>query len=175
MGVVVGEAAFVQAGYLYAYGANDESHNVYLLRWPVQAVARGDLSAPEWWTATDWAPQATLTVLPLPLFTNGAMELSVQPEPGSEGWLEMQTVGFGAASLDFRCAPSLMGPWGPPSVIYTPPESQRFGVLVYAGKGHPELKGADLVATYVANRTSFAELVNDTSVYYPRFVRITTR
>lgn len=52
------------------------------------------------------------------------------------------------------------------------PESAASGVLVYAGKGHPELQGAQLVTTYASNSTSFATLVTDTSLYYPRFVRV---
>jgi len=45
-------------------------------------------------------------------------------------------------------------------------------VLVYAGKGHPELTGAPLVATYASNSTRLPTLVADTTLYYPRFVRV---
>jgi hypothetical protein len=175
MGVTFGEAALVQAGYLYAFGAEDQTHAVHLLRWPTAAVALGDLSSPDWWTPSGWAAHASLTELPAPLFADGATELSVQPDPGGAGWIELQTMGFGAATLDLRSAPSFSGPWGALSSVYTPPESRRPDVLVYAGKGHPELTGADLVATYAANSTSFASLVSDTSLYYPRFVRLSRR
>jgi Domain of unknown function (DUF4185) len=174
-GVTFGEAAVVQSGYLHVFGAEDESHAVHLVRWPTSAVAQGDLSAPEWWTPSGWVTQAALTGLPSPLFADGATELSVQPDARVAGWIEVQTVGFGAATLDIRSAPAFVGPWGPLGVVYTPPESQRPGVLVYAGKGHPELAGADVVATYAANSTSFASLVSDTSLYYPRFVRVSSR
>jgi hypothetical protein len=175
MGVTFGEAAMVQAGYLYAFGAEDQSHAVHLLRWAAAAVAQGDLSAPEWWTPSSWVAQASLTALPPPLFADGATELSVQPNSGGAGWIEVQTVGFGAATLDVRSAPSFAGPWGSLSIVYTPPESYLPEVLVYAGKGHPELTGAELVATYAANSTSFATLIGDTSLYYPKFVRIASR
>jgi hypothetical protein len=179
MGVTFGEAALVQGGYLHAFGAEDQSHAVYLVRWPTAAVAQGDLSAPEWWTPSGWVEQAALTALPAPLFADGATELSVQPDPGGTGWLEVQTVGFGAATLDVRSAPSFAGQWGSLSVAYTPPESQRPDALVYAGKGHPELMGAGngdvIIATYATNSTSFASLVADTSLYYPRFVRLAPR
>ena len=52
------------------------------------------------------------------------------------------------------------------------PESQLQDAFVYAGKAHPELIGADLVATYAANSFDFSELVADPSLYYPRFVRV---
>jgi hypothetical protein len=42
-----------------------------------------------------------------------------------------------------RTAPDVTGPWPSPVTVYTPPESSRSGVLVYAAKGHPELTGAD--------------------------------
>src|SRR5262249_39808768 len=44
MGVTFGEAAIVQSGLLYVFGAEDQSHAVHLLRWPTSAVAQGDLS-----------------------------------------------------------------------------------------------------------------------------------
>jgi hypothetical protein len=157
---------------LHAFGAEDASHAVHLVRWPAAAVAQGDLSAPEWWTPSGWVAQTDLAALPAPLFADGATELSVQPDPRGSGWIEVQTVGFGAATIDIRSAPDFTGPWGAAAVAYTPPESQLPDVLVYAGKGHPELTGAQLIATYATNAGSFSTLVADTSLYYPKFVRM---
>jgi hypothetical protein len=39
------------------------------------------------------------------------------------------------------------GPWTPLRKIYRPPESDGTDPFVYAGKAHPELKGADLIMT----------------------------
>jgi hypothetical protein len=172
LGVTFGEAALVQAGYLYAFGADDQSHAVHLVRWPTAAVLQGDLSAPAWWTPSGWVAQSSLTAAPAPLFADGATELSVGPDPRGSGWMEVQTVGFGAATLDIRSAPAFTGPWGPALVAYTPPEDSRPDILVYAGKAHPELTGAPLVATYATNSTSFSALVADTTLGYPRFVRV---
>jgi hypothetical protein len=172
LGVTFGEAALVQDGYLYAFGADDQSHAVHLVRWPTADALQGDLSSPAWWTASGWVAQSSLTASPAPLFADGAPELSVSPDPRGAGSIEVQTVGFGAATLDIRSAPAFTGPWGPAFVAYTPPESSRSGVLVYAGKAHPELTGAALVATYASNSTSFSTLVADTTLGYPRFVRL---
>jgi len=171
-GVTFGASLLVRDGYLYAFGAEDETHAVYLARWPAGAVARGDLRAPAWWTPSGWIAQDALAALPAPLFRSGATELSVQTDPRGAGWLEVQTTGFGAATLDVRSAPELTGPWSPLATVDTPPESGRPGVLVYEGKGHPELQGAQLVATYASNAGDFATLVADASLYYPRFVRV---
>jgi hypothetical protein len=173
LGVTFGEAALVQAGFLYVFGAEDASHAVHLVRWPTSTVVQGDLSAPEWWTPTGWLAQQDLARLPTPLFVDGATEMSVQPDPRGSGWIEVQTVGFGAATLDLRTAPAFTGPWGAAAVAYTPPESQKPDVLVYAGKGHPELTGAQLIATYATNGSGLANLAADASLYYPRFVRMT--
>jgi hypothetical protein len=172
LGVTFGEAALVQAGTLYVFGAEDGSHAAHLLRWPVAAVAQGDLSAPEWWTPSGWVAHAALTAVPAPLFADGAPELSVQPDPRGAGWIEVQTVGYGSATIDLRSAPAFVGPWGQAEVAYTPPESQRPDVLVYAGKSHPELTGAQVIATYATNSSNFATLTADPSLYYPKFVRL---
>ena len=175
LGVTFGESLLVENGYLHAFGAEDASHAVHLVRWPVAAVLAGDLSAPEWRTAGGWASMTgTATELPPPLFADGATEMSVSVS--SRGWVEVQTVGFGAATLDLRFAGDFTGPWGGVELAYDPPESSLPGALVYAGKGHAEListgQRADLIATYAANSTDFATLVANDSLYYPRFVRL---
>jgi hypothetical protein len=173
LGVTFGEAALVQSGFLYVFGAEDASHAVHLVRWPASAVVQSDLSAPEWSTPSGWVAQKDLTGLPAPLFADGATEMSVQTDSRGSGWIEIQTVGFGAATLDIRPAPAFTGPWGAAAIAYTPPESQRPDVLVYAGKGHPELTGAPVIATYATNSSSVTELTADPSLYYPKFVRMT--
>ena len=57
--------------------------------------------------------------------------------------------------------------------VWSPPESAREGVLVYAFQAHTELDAGDAVAvTYVTNAESFADVVRDESLYYPRFIRL---
>jgi hypothetical protein len=172
LGVTFGETATVFDGGLFVYGAEDVSHAVHVLRWPVGAVSQGDLSAPQWWTPSGWVDYGSLTAPPAPLFADGATELRVQADPRGSGWLEVQTVGFGAATLDVRSGGGLTGPWGAATAVFTPPESSQSGVLVYAGKTHPELIGAPAVATYATNTTDFATLVADMSLYFPEFVRL---
>jgi hypothetical protein len=87
-------------------------------------------------------------------------------------YVQIQTVGFGGTTIGMRTAPDITGPWPLPATVYTPPESNRGGVLVYAAKGHPELAGADLVATYATNDSDFATLASDLTLYFPRFVRL---
>jgi hypothetical protein len=71
-----------------------------------------------------------------------------------------------------RAAPALTGPWSAPRMIYRPPEYYRPNVMIYAGKAHPELSGADLVLTYATNSFEFGEVLTDSLSYYPRFIRL---
>jgi len=90
--------------------------------------------------------------------------------PG-DGFLEVNSDGFGATDIVMRRAHTLEGPWSPPEKVYRPPESNAPKAFVYAAKSHAELKGADLVLTYATN--SFDDKVmNDMTLYFPRFVKI---
>ena len=96
---------------------------------------------------------------------NGAPELSVQAGGVLPPLVMVQTEGYGAATLALRTAPAPEGPWSGPESFFRPPESREGGEAdVYTGKGHAGLTGADLVATYVPS-----------SLYFPRFVRVTYR
>ena len=75
-----------------------------------------------------------------------------------------------------RTAPTLSGTWSSPRVVYHPPEEQCPGVLTYAAKAHPELSspglGSAVAVTYATNNLDFGTLVRDTSLYFPRFVKL---
>jgi hypothetical protein len=176
-GVVVGSAGVLRSGdFIYAFGSREPAvHDIYVVRWTVSAVVRGDLQAPQWWDGTtkSWVGQGELPPKPQPVFTDGATEFTVHYEPRSNAFMEIQTLGFGAAQVAMRSAIALTGPWSPPQVFYRPPEADISGVFNYAAKAHPELKGAgaDLVLTYVTNATDFSRLVEDTRLYYPKFLK----
>ncbi|MEO6323168.1 MAG: hypothetical protein ABIT01_20770, partial [Thermoanaerobaculia bacterium] len=89
-------------------------------------------------------------------------------------WLHVRSAGFGATTIVVAEADRPQGPWSPPLLVFRPPESDRAGAFVYAAKAHPELDagGDALAVTYVANAFDFATLVNDVTLYYPRFVKI---
>ena len=76
-----------------------------------------------------------------------------------------------------RAARVIDGPWSAAATAYEAPERTRDGVFVYSAKAHPELQGAqgDLVVSYCSNRYDLADLVNDDTVYFPRFARVVSR
>ena len=188
-GAVVGSGAVLPVdGRLVAFSPDDSAHHdVYLAGWPVAAAARGDLSAITYWTGRAWesaggsAPDGALLAssrrepagaTAAVVMTGAQSELSVHRDPSSGRYVLVQTVGFGSTTIGMRTAPAVTGPWSQPVTVYTPPESSRAGALVYAAKAHPELRGADLVLTYASIPTDLATQLRDSTLYFPRFVKL---
>ena len=120
------------------------------------------------WSDTGWQTDSSKRS---PVLRNVGTETSVQRDPGGMGFIEVNSEGFGASTIVMRGARNLEGPWSPPKMIYRPPESDAPDAFVYAGKSHAELKGADLILTYVASGPD-EKVANDTSLYFPRFVKV---
>jgi hypothetical protein len=156
-----GTAILLDGDELYSYAENNDSvHDVYLLRWSASSAAAGDLSSPEWWCGGSWS--ASCSGGPKVVVSEGAPELSVQADGVLAPFVMVQTEGYGASTMALRTAPAPEGPWSGPQTFFRPPESREGGEAdVYAGKAHPGLTGADIVATYVPS-----------SLYFPRFVRV---
>ena len=172
-GVVVGAAVARREGYVHAYAVRRSAdHQVLVLRWPDAALRKGDLTSPEWWLGPErgWGAGQGAVVM-----ARGATEFSVDRLDRLSLWLQVQSSPFAGGLLGVRYAPRLTGPWSDICTIYRPPEAAQSDLLIYAGKAHSELEGADLVATYLANTLDLARLVRDTEIYYPRFVRMSER
>lgn len=177
LGIDVGfAAAATQDGYVYAFGSPNpiKSHPIYAARWPADDVRRGDLRHPEWWAGdlSGWVPDSS-SAARWPLFENGQSELTIHRDRESGQFLAVQTQGFGPADVVLRGAPALTGPWTAPRMLYRPPEYYLPDIMIYAGKAHPEITGADLALTYATNSFDFGRMASDSLVYYPRFIRLT--
>jgi hypothetical protein len=169
---VVGAAAVQGDGYVYAFAVKGMSaQEIFVLRWTNTNFKKGDLSVFEWWGGPEmgWNPKTPATVI-----TEGVTEFSVSRLPGSPWWVQVQSRPMKAGgALGVRYAQHLTGPWTELCIIYRPPETGQRYILLYAGKAHPQLRGADVVATYVANSLDFKRIMSDTNVYFPRFIKIT--
>ncbi len=177
LGILVGFAAILKLeGYIVALGSQNpvKSHPIYAARWPVEKVSRGDLMHPEWWAGerNGWVPDSSSTPR-WPIFENGQSELTIHFDQTGQRFIGVQTAGFGPADVMMRAAPLLTGPWSSLRMVYRPPEYYRPNVMIYAGKAHPQLTGADMILTYATNSFQFAEHGIDSLIYYPRFVRLT--
>lgn len=171
--VIVGSAVVVRAQHLYAFAVREPgNHDVYLCRWPIGAARRGDLSNPQWRRSERWVEHSALDASPQVMIPKAATEFSIHYDNAQRIWVQVQTHGFGAAQIGIRTSVRLEGPWSEPTMLFRPPESrvEESRILVYAGKAHPEQTGADIVVTYAANEADLAALVQNTSVYWPRFV-----
>lgn len=175
-GVMIGSGSVLRVGdHLHAYGSVEPGpgHAISLVRWPLASVRRLDLSKPEWWDAVSerWLPQDQLRQRPAPVFADAQTEFTVHFEPRLQRLLEVQTHGFGAADLTMRSAPAATGPWTALQKIHRPEEAAQPRVMIYSGKAHPELIGADLVLTYATN-TDWERCLDDPKIYYPRFLKV---
>ena len=171
--MLVGIAVVREGDWLYLWAADEPKHDAYLARVRVADGMKGELSGMEWWCGDErlWRVQDRVDGRPEPLFHQAATEFSVHRDAASGRYIEVQSVGFGGTDIAMRSAARLTGPWTPLKKIYRPPESDGPEPLVYAGKAHPELKGADLIATYAANGSD-KRVAADLTLYFPRFVRI---
>ena len=173
-------AAVVHDGvYVYAFGDEEPGdHSVYVARFDAASLDGGDASQPLFFTSGQWRPP-TGSPPPDVIFPfsssldNPPTEFSVQKRTDGT-WLAVHSIGFGSTHVAVRTAPAPEGPWTFPCDAFTPPESSRTDVLVYAAKAHPELaglsSGGSPVITYATNSTNSAALASDMSLYFPRFV-----
>lgn len=172
-GVIVGSACVIRKdGYVYAFSACAKNGDVYIIRWPEPSFIKGDLSRPQWWNKNKgWVLQEDLIEIPPPLFAEGQIEFTVDYVPAIGKYLQIQTVSLLNPSLAYRWAENITGPWSPLKEFYGPAEAGQSDVLIYAGKSHPVLTGAGAVFTYAVNSTDSERLLEDTSIYYPVFLR----
>lgn len=174
--IIVGSGSVLLCGeHVCAFGAQESGprHDVYLVRWPREDVPEGRLERMEWWAGSEggWVADRAGGAA-RPVFSIGQTEFTVHHDEGSDSYLEFQTVGFGPASIVRRTAPDLTGPWSAPDTVHTPPQVLFPRIMIYQGKAHPYLEGADLVVTYSTNSFDFEDHMTQTWLYYPRFVRL---
>ena len=175
--VIVGSASVLAEGdFVYAYSSKEPSGgDVYLVRWPLQSIYEGDLKDMEWWNESGvWTVAGTQDHRPTPVLRDAGTEFTVHRDPGTGQYLQVQCTGFGPAVLTLRQAPHLTGPWSMGRMLYRPPEYNKPRIMIYQGKAHPHLTGAELVLTYSTNSFDFQNLIDDDAIYYPRFVRLCT-
>jgi hypothetical protein len=73
-----------------------------------------------------------------------------------------------------RVSDTPIGPWSEPYKVYECPEAGWHKTyFCYAAKGHQEISSPDeMIITYVCNSTDFWQMVRDSRIYWPRFLRI---
>ena len=170
-GTIAGSAAVLKdENYLYAYGAVEpNTHEVYLLRWKLDDAYIGNLAKPEWWLNGIWAERKTMTPIPVPLFIGGT-EYSVHYDTSLKKFIQIQSFGFGEGKIGIRVSDNLQGPWTEPYMFYTPEYPGVKKPFMYSAKAHPELHGDGIYITYNVNSFDFAELIENQTIYFPKFI-----
>lgn len=166
--VQMGSALLIHGDYLYVFGNEGDHHDVYLARISLALARASDLREAQWWSGEAFGNGSERK----PLIGIGAPEYSIHFSPQLGEYLFVATEGFGATTLSVRSAPEPWGPWSEARDIIRPPESFAPQAFVYAGKAHPELAGADLVATYVPSTLEDGPPDPAEALYYPRFLRL---
>jgi hypothetical protein len=164
----LGGAVLEIGEHLYVYGHAGEHHDLYLSRFETERAMAGDLTSPEWWNGSHFGAFSERE----PLLTLGAPEYSIHYAAPLGRYVYTETAGAGASTIAIRTADAPEGPWSEARDVMRPPESYLEEPFVYAGKAHPELRGADLAATYVPSAYEDGPPDPAEVYYYPRFLRI---
>lgn len=166
--IIVGSgSALVMDGYVYVFSSGWKTRKVYIVRWPLGSAWKGDLTHPQWWVGgpAGWVVQSPSGPHPRNVIAGGQMEFSVEFIPKIRKYAQIQTLSLLDPCLSICTAASLTGPWSARECLFPSPEGK--GLLIYAGKSHPEIQGADLVLTYVLNSRDRKRILNDRSIYFP--------
>jgi hypothetical protein len=172
--IMIGSAVEVYEDYLYSFCCQEPgTHDIFLVRWPIDSARIGHLLNPEWWMGNKagWLCNPDSTNSPEILFSDGATEFSVWFDSSMKKFFQVQTIGFGQAHLVLRQAAKLTGPWSEPKTVFNPAENSIPNIMIYSAKAHPHISDTEIVLTYATNGPE-SLIVADTCIYYPRFVRI---
>jgi hypothetical protein len=171
-GVIVGSSAVLQdENYVYAFGVKEPStHETYLLRFEKQRLARGELSGMEWWLQDKWTHEVEEEPKSASLF-NSQTEFSVHYDDKLKKFVQIQTFGIGSASIGYRVAEQLYGPWSEPVFFHTPSLKEE-DEFVYTANAHPEYQSGGLLVTYNINHRNFIRLIRNEDIYFPLIIEV---
>lgn len=157
--------------YVYAFGVKEPAtHETYLLRFEKNELISGEFSNMKWWINNKWTNNVQKEPKSSSLFI-GQTEFSVHYDQNFKKFIQIQTFGIGKASIGYRLADQLNGPWSEPVLFYTPylKEDKEF---VYTANAHPEYKSNGLYVTYNINNGDFGRLVKNENIYFPKIIKI---
>lgn len=170
--VLVGSSSVLKdERYIYAYGVKESAnHKVFLFRYEIDKLLQGDFTGVSFWMIDKWVSEVEDIPEKAALF-EGQTEFSVHYQPGLERYIQIQTYGFGNASIGYRMAGQPQGPWSEPVIFYQPKleEQQEF---VYTANAHPELASEGMIITYNINSFDFGKLVNNENIYFPKIITL---
>ena len=122
---------------------------------------------------TSWAPAVSESA---PLAVGVVPEFSVERIANRQktAWMLVQSEAWLGKHILVRTAPRPEGPWSPAATIATVRDVERSpSYFTYAAKGHIELsRPGELLVSYLVNSNQFSDLMRDTQIYRPQFLRV---
>ena len=172
-GVIVGSSAVLQdENFVYAFGVKEPStHETYLLRIEKEALVKGDFTDLAWRIKNEWITDVRKEPVSSSLFT-GQTEFSVHFDRELQKYIQIQTYGFGKASIGYRIADELYGPWSEPVIFHTP-ALQGDEDFVYTANAHPEFISDGLIVSYNINNLNSGVLIKNEDIYFPKIIELT--
>lgn len=172
--VVLGCEMLQSRNYVYIYGYSNWTNstavkNLILARAPDNDL--GNCNSWEFYSNGGWTKNFDKTTT---IFSGAGAEGSVSWQPFLKKFVYIYSDGIWGTIL-IRTAEIPEGPWSAPMKLYQCPDMRISPhVFCYAAKGHPELSATnELLISYAANSDSLSEVMNDTRLYWPRFIRVT--
>jgi hypothetical protein len=170
-----GSAVLAADGFTYIFGARERTgraRTMILARAPADSLA--DFAAWQFRTSDGWSTNVAGAA---DLCSGVASEYSVSWLPALRQFVLICSENGLSPNILARPAPKPWGPWSEPAVVYRCPETWDKKVFCYAAKAHPMLASSpdELIITYAANSFDFSQIINDTRLYWPRFVRLNWR
>ena len=121
-----------------------------------------------------WSPTPAAAVI---LASGVAPEFSVErlDDPSRAIWTLVQSEPFLGKRILLRRAARADGQWSSPPFLARVSDVERNRLyFTYAAKGHAALsRPGELLITYIVNSNRFADLIDDTQIYRPKFIRVT--
>jgi len=167
-------ALYPEGEFLYAFSRRLPGRDAYLARWLQEDTGFKNTLNTEWWCGKElgWLALDNDLSRARPVINDVSGEFYIQFLPVQNKYVLVEGWGWPKQVLNIRSADTLTGPWSERNIIYRPEEGKRLNVYSFNIGAHPSLQGADIIATYNVNHEIFSQTALDTSVLYPRFVRI---
>ena len=171
-----GSSALVRDGFTYVYGyaenggkGFDFQRHMLLARVPSGKLA--DFAAWRFYGKGAWHAEPEQAE---PLCPGVATEYSVTYLSARKRFLLVTHDLFLSPNIVARTAEQPWGPWSDKTLVYTCPEaSAQRGVFCYAAKHQPVFSDDQTLAiSYAANANDRSTVLNDPSLYVPRFIRV---
>ena len=171
-----GSSALVHGGYSYVYGFTenkgkglDFQRHMLVARAPSGKLA--DFAAWRFYGKGAWHEN---TKDAEPVCPSVATEYSVTCVASRKRFLLLTHDMFLSPKIVARTSENPWGPWSDKTEVFTCPEaSGNRGVFCYAAKHQPVFSdNSTLVISYAANGHDMSTVLNDPSLYVPRFIRV---